>query len=278
MRWQTSRFKIELERPQVMGIVNLTVDSFSDGGRYLDARAGLAHAEQLLREGADILDLGAESSRPGAPPVPEELEWQRLQPLLRELASWGVPLSVDTCKTEVMARSLDAGADLINDIHALQAPGALDCVARHPQAGVCLMHMRGDAASMQALTAYADVVSEVGDFLRARLGAAVAAGIAADRIVLDPGIGFAKTPAQNLELTRRLGELGALGRPLLLGWSRKSTLGWLCGRTVDERLPASLAAALACVQQGARILRVHDVAATVDALRVWTAVTEPARQ
>lgn len=278
MRWQTTRFDLVLDRPLVMGIVNLTADSFSDGGRYLDAGTAIRHAEQLLREGADILDLGAESSRPGAPAVPAALEWQRLQPLMQELIHWGVPLSVDTCKTEVMARALDAGADVINDIHALQAQGALACLAAHPRAGVCLMHMRGDSASMQGLTDYADVVAEVHGFLARRVEAALAAGIARARIALDPGIGFAKTPPQNLELTRRLGALGDLGLPLLLGWSRKSTLGWLCGRTVDERLPASLAAALAGVNQGARILRVHDVAATVDALRVWATVTEPARQ
>ncbi|MFO1253752.1 MAG: dihydropteroate synthase [Inhella sp.] len=269
MNWQTTRFNIDLTQARVMGIVNLTADSFSDGGQWLDSRAALRHAEQLLREGADLLDLGAESSRPGAEPVPAEQEWGRLQPILKELARWGVPLSVDTCKPEVMQRALDAGVDVINDIQALQQEGAAEVLARYPAAGVCLMHMRGEPRTMQALTSYADVVTEVREFLGERMRVLRAHGLQPAQIALDPGFGFAKTPEQNLELGRRLVELHGLGAPLLVGWSRKSTLGWLTGRSVEQRLPASLAALLAAVSQGARIVRVHDVAATVDALRTW---------
>ncbi|WP_374433403.1 dihydropteroate synthase [Inhella sp.] len=272
MNWQTTRFNIDLAQARVMGIVNLTADSFSDGGRWLDSRAALRHAEQLLREGAHLLDLGAESSRPGAQPVPAEQEWGRLQPVLRELVRWGVPLSVDTCKPEVMQRALDAGVDVINDIQALQHEGAVEVLARYPGAGVCLMHMRGEPRTMQALTSYADVVTEVREFLGERMRVLRVHGLQPAQIALDPGFGFAKTPEQNLELGRRLAELHGLGAPLLVGWSRKSTLGWLTGRSVEQRLPASLAALLAAVSQGARIVRVHDVAATVDALRSWQAL------
>lgn len=272
MHWQTTRFNIDLTRPRVMGIVNLTADSFSDGGQWLDARAALRHGEQLLREGAHLLDLGAESSRPGAQPVPAGEEWARLQPVLREMLRWGVPLSVDTCKPEVMARALDLGVDVINDIQALQQDGAAELLARHPSAGVCLMHMRGEPRTMQAMTAYGDVLAEVRDFLAGRLQRLQSLGMASARIALDPGFGFAKTPQQNLLLGQRLAELHALGVPLLVGWSRKSTLGWLTGHGVDKRLAASLAALLAGVQAGARIVRVHDVAASVDALRTWQAL------
>ncbi len=271
MFWQTTRFRIDLARPRVMGIVNVTPDSFSDGGRLGDAAAALRHCEQLLAEGADILDIGGESSRPGAAPVPLEEELARVLPVLQGALGFGVPLSVDTVKPEVMRRALDLGADIVNDIGALQAPGALDAVAAFPRSGVCLMHMRGDPATMQQRPAYDDVVAEVADFLAGRLQALRAAGIGDERIVLDPGIGFGKTVEHNLELLRRQPELLALGRPLLLGWSRKSTLGAVTGRPVGERLAGSIAAALAAARQGAAILRVHDVAATVDALKVWGA-------
>src|SRR3989344_336708 len=236
--WQTTRFAIDLSRPRVMGIVNVTPDSFSDGGRHADTTAALQHAQRLVDEGADILDIGGESTRPGAPTVPADEEWARIEGVLRGAMGWGVPLSVDTCKPEVMQRALDLGADIINDVQALGAPGALD---------------------------------EVGHFLQARLQALTAAGIEPERITLDPGIGFGKTPAHNLALLRRQKELLRLGRPLLLGWSRKSTLGEVTGRPVEQRLAASLAAALAAVKQGAGVVRVHDVAQTVDALRVWEA-------
>lgn len=269
--WQTTRFNIDLSRPRVMGIVNVTPDSFSDGGRHADTTAALKHAQRLVEEGADILDIGGESTRPGAPTVPAGEEWARIEGVLREAMGWGVPLSVDTCKTEVMQRALDLGADIINDVQALGALGALDVVARHPSCGVCVMHMKGSPASMQDAPLYDDVLDEVRHFLLARLQALTLAGIGLERITLDPGIGFGKTPAHNLDLLRRQKELLALGRPLLLGWSRKSTLGEVTGRPVEQRLAASLAAALAAVHQGAGIVRVHDVAQTVDALRVWRA-------
>jgi dihydropteroate synthase len=269
MFWQTTRFRIDLARPKVMGIVNVTPDSFSDGGRHGDTSTALAHCEQLLAEGADILDIGGESSRPGAAPVPLDIELERVLPVIQAALQFGVPLSVDTVKPEVMQRVLDLGADIVNDINALRLPGALEVVAANPQCGVCLMHMHGNPATMQSRPAYDDVVAEVSDFLHERAAALLQRGVALERIVFDPGIGFGKSVAHNLELLRRQRELLALGRPLLLGWSRKSTLGTITGRPVGERLAASIAAALASVQWGARIVRVHDVAATVDALKVW---------
>jgi dihydropteroate synthase len=271
MDWQTTRLRIDLTRPRVMGIVNVTPDSFSDGGRHADTAAALAHARRLVDEGADILDIGGESTRPGAAPVGVDEELARVLPVIEGSLRFGVPLSVDTLKPEVMRAAIDAGVDIVNDVQALRRPGALEAVAASPSVGVCLMHMRGDPRTMQQQTGYDDVVAEVADFLRERLAALGAAGIAAERVVLDPGIGFGKTVEQNLELLRRQRELLVLGRPLLLGWSRKSTLGTVTGRAVDERLPASLAAALGAVLQGARIVRVHDVAATVDALKLWDA-------
>ena len=272
MHWQTTRFRIDLARPQVMGIVNLTPDSFSDAGLHADTAAALRRCAQMVAEGADILDLGAESTRPGSKPVSVAEELARLLPVLDAALALGLPVSVDTNKPEVMAAALARGADIINDIHALRSPGALDVVAAHPACGVCLMHMRGTPESMQAGPAYGDdVVQEVSRFLGARAQALEARGVAPERIVIDPGIGFGKSVEHNLELLRRQHELLALGRPLLLGWSRKSTLGAITGRDVTQRLAASLAAALAAVQRGARIVRVHDVAPTVDALRVWQA-------
>ncbi len=271
MHWTTARFTLDLTEPRVMGIVNLTPDSFSDGGAWADPSAAVRHAERLLREGAEVLDLGAESSRPGAPRIDANTEWARLHPVIREVLRLGVPVSVDTCKPEVMRRALDAGADAINDIQALQAPGALAAVAEHPRAGVCLMHMRGEPGTMQQLTQYDDVVAEVQQALAQAVHRVRAGGVAAGRIVLDPGFGFAKTPAQNWALHAALPRLVALGYPVLAGWSRKSTLGWVTGRPVGERLAGSVAAALSAAVAGARLLRVHDVAATVDALRVWRA-------
>lgn len=272
MHWQTTRFDIDLSQPRVMGIVNVTPDSFSDGGRFLSPADALARCEQLVKEGADILDLGAESSRPGAPALPAEEEWARLAPVLKAAVTLGVPVSVDTWKTAVMAQALDAGADILNDIRALRDPGAEALVAAHGRCGVCLMHMRGDPATMQQFTQYDDVVHEVSVFLRGRCETLQALGVAPDRITLDPGVGFGKTPDQNLALLARQPAFLSLGRPLLVGWSRKSTLGVVTGQPVEARMPASLAAALAGVLQGARVVRVHDVAATVDALKVWRAV------
>ncbi len=269
--WQTSRFLIDLSRPRVMGIVNVTPDSFSDGGQHASAAAAMSHCERLLKEGADILDIGGESSRPGAEPVPIELELARTLPVLTAAVTLGVPVSVDTVKPALMQAALDLGVDIVNDINALRAPGAEALIAAHPNCGVCLMHMRGEPLSMQTDPHYADVVGEVAAFLRDRADALRARGVASVRITLDPGIGFGKTHAHNLELLRRQSELLALGLPLLAGWSRKGSLGKITGREPGERLVASVAAALAAVQRGARIVRVHDVAATVDALAVWHA-------
>ena len=272
--WQTSRFRIDLTRPQVMGIVNVTPDSFSDGGRFAHADAARAHCDRLVAEGADILDIGSESTRPGArlPDTAEQLA--RVLPVLRHAVTLGVPVSVDTADPAVMSAALALGVDILNDVRALQAPGALAVAAAHPGAGVCLMHMQGEPGSMQVAPHYDDdVVTAVAAFLAGRRDAALAAGIARERIALDPGIGFGKTPAHNLALAVHQRRLLELGCPLLLGWSRKSTLGQLTGRPVGERMAASVAAALAAVQYGAAIVRVHDVAETVDALKVWRALT-----
>ena len=271
MFWQTTRFCIDLSRPRVMGIVNVTPDSFSDGGRFFDTGAALAHCDRLVADGADLLDIGGESTRPGAVAPSLEDESDRVLPVLRHAVTLGVPVSLDSSQPALMQRALDLGVDIVNDVRALQRPGALATVAAYPRAGVCLMHMRGEPSGMQADPSFEDVAGEVGEFLACRLAAAVAAGIEAERIVLDPGIGFGKTAAHNLALLARQGELAALGRPLLVGWSRKSTLGVLTGRAVADRLAASVAAALAAVANGASIVRVHDVAATVDALKVWSA-------
>lgn len=270
--WQTARFRIDLSRPQVMGIVNVTPDSFSDGGRYAELDAARARCERLLEEGADILDIGGESTRPGSRTPELAEETARVLPLVRYAVTLGVPVSVDTSTPELMRAVLDAGADIVNDVRALSRPGAVEAVAAHPTAGVCLMHMRGEPGTMQALTDYADVVAEVAAVLRERVAVLEAAGVARQRITLDPGIGFAKTSEQNLELMARQHELLAEGLPLLLGWSRKSTLGKVTGRPVEERLVASVAAALMAVERGARVVRVHDVGATVDALKLWSAV------
>jgi dihydropteroate synthase len=274
MHWQTTRFAIDLAQPRVMGIVNVTPDSFSDGGRHASLAAACAHCERLLAEGADVLDIGGESTRPGARAPSEDEELARVLPVLRHALTLGVPVSVDTSSARVMQSALDLGVDIINDVRALQRPGALAAVAAHPRAGVVLMHMRGEPDTMQTLAQYDDVLASVRDFLGERLAAVQAAGIAPARVALDPGYGFAKTAAHNLALAARQRELLALGRPLLVGWSRKGTLGLLTGRGVEARLPASLAAALAAVAQGAAIVRVHDVAATVDALKVWQALQQ----
>lgn len=272
MRWQTARFDLDLSRPRVMGIVNATPDSFYDGGRHAATDAAMRHCDRLVADGADILDIGGESTRPGAatPDLAEELA--RVMPVIRHAVSLGVPVSVDTSRPEVMQAALDAGADILNDVRALQRPGALAVLAAHPGAGACLMHMQGEPGTMQAQPAYGDVVAEVGDWLAARLAEVVAAGVAPGRVLLDPGIGFGKTPAHNLTLLQHQGAVERrAGRPLLIGWSRKSTLGQVTGRPADQRLAASVAAALAAAQQGAAVLRVHDVAETVDAIKVWQA-------
>lgn len=267
------RHVLNAERPLIMGIVNLTDDSFSGDGLHGDTEAAVAKGRRLVAEGAQILDLGAESSRPGAIPISGRQEIDRLLPVIDALRDCGAALSVDTVKPEVMRAALAAGADMINDINALRAPGALEVVAAS-QAGVCLMHMQGDPASMQEDPHYTDIVAEVAGFLGERVAAAEAAGIALSRIAVDPGFGFGKTLEHNLELLRRLDELVVPGLPLLVGMSRKSMLGLLTGRAATERVHAGIAAHVLAVLRGARILRVHDVAATRDALAVLQAVEE----
>lgn len=271
MKWQTTRFEIDLTQPRVMGIVNVTPDSFSDGGRYTSERAAMMHCEQLVEQGADILDIGGESSRPGAQGCSVDEELSRVLPVVQHAVSLGVPVSVDTVKPEVMARTLELGADIINDINALQHPGALQVVAGHPSCGICLMHMQGQPRTMQSDPQYQDVVTEVKNLLAQHAQALLEQGVSQNRVVLDPGIGFGKSVAHNFALLPGQRSLLGLGYPILAGWSRKSSLGAVTGRPVDQRLVASVAAALAAVQYGARILRVHDVAETVDALKVWRA-------
>ncbi|MBS3916375.1 MAG: dihydropteroate synthase [Sulfuritalea sp.] len=264
-------FRLSFERPLIMGIVNITPDSFSDGGRHFDAALAVAHGRKLVDEGADMLDIGGESSRPGAQPVSTEEEARRVLPVIEALAGIGVPLSVDTVKPEVMRMAVAAGASVINDIAALQAPGAL-AAAAESDAAVCLMHMKGEPRTMQADPDYEDVVAEVRDFLAGRVAAARTAGISAERIIVDPGFGFGKRLEHNLALLRRLDSFSNLGACVLAGLSRKSMLGEITGRKVSDRDTASVAAALIAARNGARILRVHDVAATKDALAVLAAV------
>ena len=271
MHWQTARYSIDLSRPRVMGIVNVTPDSFSDGGRYASTRSALAHCEQLLVQGAHILDLGGESSRPGTPPVSQEEELARVLPVLREAVTLGVPVSVDTYKPDVMRQVLDIGADIINDIWALRRPGAREAVAAHPQCGVCLMHMHGEPQTMQRSPMEGDAVPQVLAFLERETSVLRGLGVAPERIVWDMGIGFGKSVEQNFALLARQRELLAAGYPLLAGWSRKSSLGTVTGLPVNDRLAPSLAAALLAVERGARIVRVHDVRETIAALKVWNA-------
>lgn len=272
MRWLTSRFDLDLSTPQVMGIVNVTPDSFSDGGRHATTAAALRHCEQLLRDGAHMLDIGGESTRPGSPAVGLVEELARVLPVVQGAVTLGVPVSVDTYKPEVMRAVLDVGADVVNDIWALRQGDALAVIASHPRCGVCLMHMHRDPQTMQVAPMEGEVVNQVGDFLRERAEALTALGVTVERIVLDPGIGFGKTVAQNFSLLARQQPLLALGYPLLAGWSRKSSLGQVTGREVPaERVSASVAAALLSVERGARVVRVHDVRETVDALKVWQA-------
>ncbi len=270
---QCGRFRLDLEKPLVMGIVNLTPDSFSNDGLGRDVERAIAHARQQLDAGADILDLGAESSRPGAMPTPVDEELARLLPVINEVVRWGVPVSVDTYKPLVMHESLSAGASMINDIQALCVPGALEAV-RDSSCGLCLMHMQGVPGTMQHSPVYGDVVREVMDFLQERVHTCCQHGIDSERIVLDPGFGFGKSVLHNLALFKELTAFSALACPVLVGVSRKSMLGAVTGRRVEERMPASIAAALLAAQKGAKILRVHDVAATRDALAILAAIEE----
>jgi dihydropteroate synthase len=272
MLFLCGKYRLDLARPHVMGIVNVTPDSFSDGGKYAATDKAVAHALRLVVDGADILDIGGESTRPGATPVPLDEELQRVIPVIEQLAGQvNVPISIDTYKPAVMRAAISAGADIVNDVLALTEPGALDVVATS-NAGICLMHVQGTLQTMQHDPQYDDVVKEVDAFLEARLLAAEAAGIAPERILLDPGFGFGKRTAHNVTLLQHLDILARHGRPLLVGLSRKSILGQLVGTDVDQRLYASLAASVISVMKGAKIVRVHDVKPTVEALKVVAAV------
>jgi dihydropteroate synthase len=295
MQWNTTRFLVDLRTPKVMGIVNVTPDSFSDGGQHATTAAALQHCEKLLKDGADILDIGGESSRPGANPITLEEELARVLPVVREAVKLGVPVSVDTYKPKVMQAVLDLGADIINDIWALRwneaevscagdqrvaVLGAMEVVARHPECGVCLIHMHGEPQSMQTMPMQGDVLSQVLSFLTDAAQALQAVGVKRERIVFDPGIGFGKTTAQNFALLARQNELVTGDYPVLVGWSRKSSLAACVGAVpvfpkpgvMHQRMVVSVAAALLAVERGASIVRVHDVRETVQAMKVLDAI------
>jgi len=264
------RYTFDASVPRVIGILNVTPDSFSDGGRFLDVERAVAHALRMHAEGADVIDVGGESTRPGAAEVPADEELRRILPVVEGIVAADVAVSVDTSKPEVMRAALAAGASMINDVRALRAPGAVEAVAR-TQAGICLMHMQGEPRTMQHAPFYLDVSAEVREFLLRRAQACIDAGVDRDRILIDPGIGFGKDLAQNLALLNALPDLACAGFPVLVGWSRKSSLARIIGRQTGDRLAASIGAALAAVAQGAAWVRVHDVRETVDALAVWCA-------
>jgi dihydropteroate synthase len=271
---QCGRFGYDLaQRPLVMGILNVTPDSFSDGGRYQALEFAVERAEQMIKDGVDLIDIGGESTRPGSPSVPVEEELRRVMPAIYALRELGYPLSVDTCKPEVMREAIIAGADMINDINGFRSPGAIDAV-KDSDVALCVMHMQGSPQDMQASPEYADVVADVIAFLRERVDALLAAGVARERITVDPGFGFGKRVEHNYALLRNISRMESeLGLPVLAGLSRKSMIGAVTGRSIEQRLAGSLGGALAAVAQGARIVRVHDVAETVDALKVWQAAT-----
>jgi dihydropteroate synthase len=283
--WQTSRFQIDLSKPRVMGIVNATPDSFSDGGKFFPSDDGFRtvfeRCAQLLRDGADILDIGGESTRPGALPLALDEELARVLPVVRHAVQLGVPVSVDTYKPQVMQAVLDLGADIVNDIWGLRQPGAQQVVAAHPSCGVCLMHMHGEPLTMQLTPMRGDVVAQILEFLKQRAAELTAQGVGSNRIMLDAGIGFGKTVAQNFSLLAHQRQLLDAGYPLLAGWSRKSSLAAVSGTSlasvaqldVADRLAPSLAAALLAVDRGARVVRVHDVRETVQVLKVWAAAS-----
>jgi len=273
MQLHCGNFKLDLTQPSVMGIVNVTPDSFSDGGRHVSVASAIEHAHRLIEDGAGMLDIGGESTRPGAAEVSEQEELDRVLPVIEGLRGIAVPISIDTWKPAVMLAAIKVGATMVNDVNALQAEGALQVVAASDVA-VCLMHKQGTPQSMQLQPDYHDVVSEVAGFLGRRVADAVDAGISRERIVIDPGFGFGKTLAHNLALLRALASFGSLGVPVLAGVSRKSMLGAITGRDVNERLAASVTAAMLAVQRGAAIVRVHDVRETVDALKILDAVNE----
>lgn len=286
MHWQTSNFRIDLSAPKVMGIVNVTPDSFSDGGAYASTNAALAQCDALIADGADILDIGGESTRPGAVALPLDEELHRVLPVVRYAVTLGVPVSVDTYKPEVMRAVLDLGADIINDIWSLRwssdnSPSqAQSVVSRHPRCGVCLMHMHREPRTMQAKPMDGDVMEQVKGFLARYSSELIQKGVAPERIVLDPGVGFGKTVEQNFALLARQAELLSLGFPLLAGWSRKSSLAAVTQTKLSsvarmdvlERLAPSVTAAVLAVQNGAKLVRVHDVKETVQALKVLAAM------
>lgn len=280
MHWQTTRFTLDLQRPYVMGIVNVTPDSFSDGGLYATPNAALRHCERLVKDGADILDIGGESSRPGAAPLPLEDELERVLPVLRHAVTLGVPVAIDTYKPQLMQVALDLGVDIINDIWALRQGDAMQVVSQHPNCGVCLMHMHRDPQSMQLEPMQGDAVQQVLLFLQQAAQSLRALGVDSTRICIDPGIGFGKTVAQNFALLAQQDKLAALGYPLLTGWSRKSSLAavtqtslsQVASMDIQDRLVPSVAAAVLAVERGAHVVRVHDVKETVQALKVLAAV------
>ena len=266
-------YKLPLNRPLIMGVLNVTPDSFSDGGKFIELKPAVIHAKRLIAEGADLLDIGGESTRPGAAPVSLDEERRRVLPVIDALIGDAVPISIDTQKPDLMREAVAAGASLVNDVYGFRTPGAFEAVAASG-AAICIMHMQGAPRTMQHDPQYSEVVSEVGEYLAQRVRAAEAAGIARERIVVDPGFGFGKTLAHNLALLRGLGRFKDIGGALLAGLSRKTMLGKITGRDPEQRVFASVAAALLAVQNGAHIVRVHDVAATRDALAVWRALEQ----
>lgn len=272
MYWQTSRFQIDLTTPKIMGILNVTPDSFSDGGEHYTVSQALTHAEKMLKDGADILDIGAESTRPGTLQIPLDEELRRLKPILQELIKFNVPLSVDTYKPEMMQIALDMGVDIINDVWCARMPGAIEVLSSHAQCGICIMHMHGEPQSMHLHPMVGDVTAEVKAFLQQQADQLQKAGVQKEQIVIDYGIGFGKTVVQNFELLANQGMLIDLGFPLLAAWSRKKSLGAVTGREVYERMPASITVAALAVEHGASLVRVHDVKETVDALAVLRAM------
>ena len=268
--WQTTRFSVPLERPLVMGIVNVTPDSFSNDRIDFDLESAVKRASILLSEGANILDVGGESTRPGSKPLSSDEEWRRVEPVLQELLKWNIPISIDTYHARNMERALDCGVDIVNDIYALRTKGALEAVATH-SCGICLMHMHGEPLSMKNYPMTGDVTHQVSSFIADRLNATDEVGISRNRIVIDPGVGFGKTVEQNFQLLRDQSDFLEFKLPLMVGWSRKSSLGAVTNLPVNERVIPSVVAALIAVQKGATVIRVHDVKETVSALKVWNA-------
>jgi dihydropteroate synthase len=268
--WRTTRFDLDVSYPLVMGIVNVTPDSFSDGGLLASSAGAISHAETLVEEGAHILDVGGESTRPGATSLSAEEEWQRIGPVLRQVVKWDIPVSVDTYHPQTMQKALDLGVDIVNDVWAFRQKGALEAVASS-RCGLCMMHMHGEPATMQLHPMVGNVMDELSVFFQTQLALIDEAGIDQSRVVLDPGIGFGKTVEQNFEILRKQSLLLHFGQPLMVGWSNKSSLGAVSGLPVDQRLVPSVVAAVLAVERGARILRVHAVAKTVAALSVWKA-------